>query len=458
MKICVFFLTLTVSFSAFAQSRDCLPEADIAQLRKDFIFKLNTADVQSPLEMESCNSTSVTYKLLEALIFLKNLPALSSRVDDFNSNTIDVSPYEFLRKRTQFIFLEDPNSKNYHQCKSAGTMAWAERGSPNVMHVCPYVQLLPKLMISGMFIHESRHLDSEKFAHVPCMQGPLTGQFACDRSYEEKGAYAVETEFFIRVARTESLPQQLRDQARNYAQEELTYRFMKMPFDIKLGTLLVGKDSSLSFYDGKTIYPILDNPVRGDIVSLRTNTPVYFDKWTGDVLSYIGGSTWADTEGPMAQIFREFPIETRNAVLDMNYGGTACFLFVDKMICKELEDIVEVQLPQEMKAVKFVSMGNMPDGGELVMVLAEDGSLYSLPYNTPLSKWTPDLITVVTKLKGYLGLGLMPGLHRIAILGTGEFANFNESNNTYVANPNYKNQRFQKLISPFFWSPRFPEI
>jgi hypothetical protein len=412
-----------------------------------------------PIQLDRCDTSSLNYKVVEALLFLQDLPLFQSKKDDFDSDIIGPSAEKFFAARTQQVVVRNETDKS---CADATLAIARKTDGVNVLSICPHAGKFSKVVLAGMLVHESRHfdgIDTDKehdFGHVGCLQGDLVGSLSCDPAYSHHGAYAVETELYIKMARAESLPEDIRLQARGWAIDRLTYRFNTQEFGVVAQALLRGEDGVLYRSDAKsTITPFATDIPKETIVTLRSNIPVVFDREAGTVQSYMAGA-WIPTEGPFANLLRQMDVSERRRAVDLYYGPNACLLFPEEMLCKHDAEIVRVKMPEGYRARQFVPMRQIFAGTDVVTVLMEGGQMFAFPSSEKLSEWPAQGFMFLDQLKNYKGLGVMPGYYRISVLADGSFAVMGESK--YEPLPALAGYKFTSLLAPFLYSDRFDEI
>lgn len=266
---------------------DCFPARRYDEIRREFTFTLE-ADNQA-LGYRHCDLDSPVYRVVKALIQIKDLPALESRPSEFLPGFIRERYYDYIKRHAQNFVIHsdelDPGCSN----RASGFVRLSD---PRSIHICRRVVEQPNLRVSAILIHEVRHLELRESArHVFCGERTLKfRQVACDERYEGGGGYAAETEFFIRIARSQRVAESVRILAKRYAISNLFSHFNIYSFGIRPGAVLV-TDSEILFFDGTNTDKIM-NLDPGFTVSetwlTYQNTPTltFVYKPTGDFSNY----------------------------------------------------------------------------------------------------------------------------------------------------------------------------
>ncbi len=291
-SIYYFTCSLMILFSSvsFAETSTCVDKAQVKDVMKDF-------DFYGSAQWDLCNDKNRLTQVSKALILLKGLK-LQNATGPFSQNILKEQPYDFFKKRVSKIVFEA-------SCDDSTTTAYVIHEQKQIIHICPREQEV--IDTAATLVHEARHLDG--YRHVDCKRGLYSlqpGNGACDSSYELKGSYAINVDFYLKVASTSSVSPALRQFAKSNTLYYLTERFNALPGDLKDGLFLTNMDNQVSFFDG-TSNPAIKTLKTGAIQFLNGNAHP-------DIADQPKGIDLATTE---------------------NYG---CLLGSVKMVCYSLRD------------------------------------------------------------------------------------------------------------------------
>lgn len=396
-----------------------------------------------------CQEGTVESKAAVALAFLRDFPVGPARPDDFDTGHIGDSPFTFFQERIHTIYF-DPLSEP--QCDSF-TVAYVSDAASRSLHICPYANSFSSLVMSSILMHESRHV--EGYPHRTCLQGALLGSFSCDDSYAEGGAYGIEQEFLVRTARNEGLGEPVREEAKAEAIAGFLNRFNQAPLGARQGILLLDPAGTLTYFDGATALPLMQNIPPESVVVLR-DLPALFEPSTGQVKSFTGGDSLVDTPGPFAAEFRALSAARRAELLDVVYGDISCFLFTQSLHCEQGNESVDLDLPANLQPQQFLRLTDSIS--QIFFIVGQDGKKYSLPFQLDLNAWKASEIVPSDSvgLAPFRDFTLMPDGRRYALTFDGTLMAYGTSD--WAPVPAFAGKKFRHLMAPFLWSGRLGEI
>lgn len=384
------FLLLATPAQA-AQDPQCFP---YYRYEDEFLDKLRV-DFSSPsTAYVHCDLNNVAYLTVKAFLYLKDLPILDES-HPFDQRLLKRSPYGYFREKITAVAFEDDSAS----CDVDVAAAYYNMHTPGVLHVCAdpanSVRFRDVVRTAGMLLHEARH--SESPAHEMCRHGVLAGVGveACDRSYEAGGAWAFETEFYLKLVRTPGVSAQVRERARGMAVEILVTAFNQPPLGIREGVVLKRNDGTVLFTDGKSREVMLPKLPQDAVIAT----------WVPPVASVSLNIFRAESARPLTYYFSsrkmveqatigidenhaQLPVAQRHQLRDIfrtdNYW---CWLYARSMVCwSTATDAVEIALNFEATGVAYSrDSGVMPSGP---MIRSSDGNYFALPEDIEvLRRW-----------------------------------------------------------------------
>lgn len=340
---------LWVSDSAFAdtKAKECLDPDKYQKQFNYFKFHINyepDGRLTESTKFDPCDSSRRSYKLLKALMKLDELDNLTRGNREFDQNIVNSSPAEFLRSRVKKIVLE---SSVGGACGKGYTVGYTNLTTREpTMWVCPYASDISTLGLMGILIHEARHLDGK--IHVTCAHGGYSGSSSCDHSYQYKGSYAVETELYIRVSKTEALPLWLRQDARAQAAHRMLNNFYNLPFGLKNGFLTLDFEGTLTHVsvDGR-VQPVLEIGESSIPILLGDPELVIFEPDKALVQRYSFSEDLHEVGGsPVARAFKkEWTPAERQSLRDVYWGPNySCALLDRELRCMGDKKTIRVEV------------------------------------------------------------------------------------------------------------------
>lgn len=410
-----------------------------------------------------CDSQTLAYKVMAALDHLKSLPELAPAGVDFRRDFMTETPYSFFKRRVKNIRVDmDPASRI---CGVAGYVAYVSGAKTQTINICPLAGHLTRLALQSNLLHEAHHLSGSDATagpraiaahpHVLCLQGQAKGYDACDASYDGGGAYALQTEFLLKVARTPSLPAEDRQEARGLALSSLLDHFNQLPFPMPEGILLRAQTGAVEFFDGRRLWSLIDELALSSLVALR-GVPVILNPNTGDVKSYAGGSALVETPGSFAKFYRAQTAQERAKVLDVYFGGwQACLLYASSVYCEVGESKVEVAFPPGFRPL-FLNTISLY-GDDMVFVVNSDGDMHLLPFKLPVDQWSFERLEKNKTLTHFRSVGMLSNLSNFGLEMDGSLVSFTSVRDR-VPVVGFENRRFHKILGSFRWSPRLLDL
>lgn len=477
-------MTLHISHSA---AETCLNQPDALEVLN--VFNLETYDsensknkfnnVWKKLEKkEFCNESELSYQVIKAIIDLKNLPTLSTQLDDFDQGVLNDSPYNFFKERARTIRLNlNPESS---KCESeiSGAMAYVTDSFSNTMYVCPFSMRFSQLKLKGMLIHEARHLfQDESFgkekqaflerndgkkgpshSHVSCKIGFFAHSFSCDRSVESKGSYGVEMEFYLKLYRSQKVAEKTRQQARALLIDGYLGHFNSLP-DGQIGLVLRSENGDMIFHNTKTkTNNILMTGLQPEEVVTDRFSLSVFNSLDGTALNYTLSNSFHDTPGTLAKYFREeLTREKQLKLRDVVYGlKIQCMLFSDSFTCYKKNNYYTINIPIHLNATQFTTLKSIPDR-DFIFITTDQGEHYRVPFEKGIENIKFYDLEKTPSLFPFRSAALMPGLKRYAIDQQGVFVSY-ESNKHLNPIEELSDKRFTQLFGPYMWSEKLLEL
>jgi hypothetical protein len=451
----LFGIILIVLLNSAAQAADsCL---DTSRVNSEIFNQFDIVTEDSNIKYDNCADDNIIRKLAEALLFLKDV-RVGMIPDDLDLGILGTSPFGFFTDRISTIVFD---AKSNNRCGSS-VMAYVLSGEKATMHICPYLNQFDAFTMSSTLVHEARHVNG--FSHARCKHGlmAVTGSAACDPNYHEyKGSYATGTEYEIKISYSPEVSGLLRQQARSRAVVGLLERFNELPLGMKTGALLQTTQGTVLFFDGEQATELLQVP-ENSILTSRSSLPTFFDRANAQVQSYIFGGVFVNTAGEYADSFRrKFSAQERADLLDVSYTGDySCLLFKDKIRCgADADPDIEMNL-SGIDPVQFLSSPN----SDLVQknalnIATHDGAIYNLPvFWKDLQKMTGKSLPRDPYLKNLVSLGPWIDNQEIAVTTDGQVMIFSAESKSWMKAEGLPAESFQKLMAPYYWSPRLDQL
>jgi hypothetical protein len=274
------FILLTVFGYTGESKAKCLQPESVQEILKEFKFtrfhrtqyyfqSLKPLDFQS---LTYCESDSAERTVMEGLIFLRQYGRLPSLGLPLDQNILGPNAWEFVKNRISRIHFrsEGEGMCGYQQppnSKVASPIASLDSNN-NTINICESFKGLSPLMTASYLVHEAQHTSG--FFHVDCRQFQLAGaKIACEESYQGKGSYTAQIEFYLRLSRHRSLDGATRVSLKSLTIEMLLARFNVVPFQIQKGILLKEKDGSIFLFGMTELKKISNEEVRKSLIPVE---------------------------------------------------------------------------------------------------------------------------------------------------------------------------------------------
>jgi hypothetical protein len=438
-----------------AQAVDSCLDASRVQAEVFSQFHITTQD--KSLKYDNCADSNILRKFAEALLFLKDVP-VGLAPADLDLGILGTSPFGFFTDRISNIVFD---AKTNSRCGNS-VMAYVLSGEKATMHICPYLNQFDAFTMSGTLVHEARHV--EGFSHARCKHGlmAVTGSAACDPDYQDyKGSYATGTEYEIKISYSTAVNPMLRQQARSRAVVGLLERYNELPLGMKTGALLQTAKGAVLFYDGEQVTELMQVP-ENSILTTRSSLPTFFDRINAQVQSYIFGGAFIKTAGEYAESFRlKYSASQRESLLDVSYTGDySCLLFKDKIRCgADADPDIEISLG-DLDPVQFLSSSNSVLVQKNALNIAtRDGAVYNLPvYWDDLRNKQASALTLDPVVRNLVSLGPWNDNQEIAVTVDGKVLTYSDLDQSWNQVEGLPAEPFQKLMAPYYWSPRLDQF
>lgn len=384
MRALLFSLVLLfvgVSQSTAITREHCLPAQEVTRL----LSELNFVGADRWSTDEVCNPEKLTYKTIQALIFIRNLELSEGAHSQLYPNLLGKNPWSFFSSRIREIQF----AKN---CQ-AGVLAYVNLSQKNTAHICQALVHSEVSSFAATLLHEARHVDG--FSHVMCSHGDLVGTAGgCDLKLEEAGSYGLEIEWGLKLAKSDKVSKIVRDQSRSSSVYLLLNRINEFPLGIKEGLALQALNGEITFFDGNNQALITSAASPDSVLSDRLGTPVFFDARANSALGYYFSTELLSVPGFFAQyLTSNLSPSDKEALLDINYDKLL-FLFKDKILfVNDSGQFVEARHGISQPLL-FSVIRSLPPLKAGVYITAADGSIFRLPENlNDLNKKQPEFIS-----------------------------------------------------------------
>lgn len=424
--------TPLLSLSARAAST-CLDKAKVQAITKDFSFFGNA-------QFDLCDEENPLTKIIQALLFIKDVKFRPSGGGAFNQNVLTEHPYSYFKKRIENIVLDE-------NCESSSVVAYVLRGdNDKTVYICPTFYETSVLERADTLVHEARHQDG--FDHVNCTRGSFkhnANNKACDLSYAEKGSYAIGVDFKIKIAHDPEIHPAIRNNARVSASDDLVSRFNILPGDLKDGAFLTDPDRRVSFFDGvsfQKIAQISENQV------LIANDYGYFFK-DKNSFKEIYLTKWLSPSGRSSDNTKKSTVLFIDVAAGTNYY---CYLYSRVIVCGKYDGGSPVKIKfSQIRPVSIFSQTRIT--GELVLTVTdEDGHIADLPKEfAELEELRESQISLKPNTNKLLKSQDWTGrFKKIALTQDGKLFFWDLNKNDFT--PLLPTKTFTNVIAPVVWS------
>jgi hypothetical protein len=447
----IFILSMIALIAHSAHAESCLSPEEVRGIRS--VYRFVSAGGDEP-EISPCDNKSLAGRALQTIAFLNAFPALEIATNLQKSAVMVEGPAAFLQKRISTFVLEAPGSNTCNKT----TVAYVGRFEKATMHLCPLLMNseISIFEFASSLIHEARH--TEGFSHVRCTHGALekmdtdpysTG--ACDNTYEEQGSYGIETSFMINVYQG-SKNEILRQEARGNAAEYLADRFNRLPLNIVPGAILLDKAGTVSFYDTekRNFYDL--KKIRA--IGAADDELVLFEDSGVAKDFYKFAVPMPDAEGLTAISYRDASPQKQASLLDVVYAEEyGCLLFANSIRCTYSDP------GQKLQSEEFEIKDFEPKGFFGRFILAQDGSTFHIPttYEGFLNAGAKGFIKNPSRIQ-HSSFGYLKNQFTYGISMTGVFESYDAAKKTWSAVPSLRQERFKKIIAPFYWSQKLQDL
>ncbi len=458
------FLTALIGFfpPTRALAKECVDYEKAMVQRKRYKWYAGT-DKNGKVPLELCEPAP-TARVFKALVSLDELGPLTIDRDGYDRGLLGYDVSRFFPDRVNEIKFESkPDSRCFLDHLSP--VAYASFNQPNRIHICPSISKYSTLTVMAILLHEARHAEGGEAGpgHVKCLRGGYKGEPACDSSYEAGGAYAVETEFYLRVARTRHLPKAMRQEARSNVLSNLFHHFNKLPDVLKPVYMIQDRNGSVFLADteGSTNW-LFDTTHPSWVAAKVKYFPTAVNLIDGTVLrySYIQQKAIHGNGIPYLQSYFGHP---RQKVKDL--------LFVaNHMNCVLVGNAVECNresgrpFRRSLDWTRPLHLGALNDA---LSFTTEDGEVfyYPAPIVTAKQERPEDSASPTSGFRQletsyrYLSLfELAPGTY-IGLNMHGQLVKVEDAplRAPVVMEP-FKKYRFKKAIGPITWSKKLEEL
>ena len=230
----------------------CTPAADADRYFKD--FHVDIASFGGP---ELCDPTKDTKKLLDDLSLVERTQFGADRAHFFLQGIVPADSY--------YRWMSSQTLGMQRGTDNPTATAYNKQGRFTMQDAWTALSTLGRV---GTITHEARH--SAGFPHVECTSGPYlnSGLSACDSSLSEKGAFAVEMEYYARAALdAQNLSPVYQSMARLMAVGRANIMLNKHPLRVREG-LLGRAGNQLVLADGDAVV-VRDGPAAAPDARLR---------------------------------------------------------------------------------------------------------------------------------------------------------------------------------------------
>jgi hypothetical protein len=415
--------------------------------------------------MAHCDLDNAAYLSVKAFLFLKDLPALDTS-HPLDRHLLNRNPADYLAATIHTFAFEAAGPA----CEAGVVAAYYNARQPGVLHVCDdgnsNARFRNPLTTAGMLLHEARH--SEFPAHESCEHGPLAhiGVQACDTSYEAGGAWAFETEFYLKVSRTGHIDVRQREMARGTAVEIMTTAFNRPPLGIRQGVVLKTQDGRVLFTDGRTREVMVAGlPVDTVIATWALPVPSVslnmFNAGSARAQTYFfsGRKMVEQATIGIDENHALLPLAQRQQLRDIiRTDKYWCWLYSNSMVCWSTPtDAVQIKLDFEATSMAYGHGSRLMPA--MPMIRSSQGRYFALPRN--LSELRENGIRGLAPVENRLGA--------IAAIRVDDHCSRDElvlfsDRSLYVYQDGRRIREFapglqvERIYGPISWSRRLQEI
>lgn len=448
---------------------DCISAEDYAKISSDISFV--SAD-GSLTNLDLCDASTLTYKTVKALLFLKNLPLIQLKPDAFNQQIMGADLFAFFKERIHTVSFEP--DEYYCSVTYSGstpvfwTVAYVLIGdTTGTMHICKMSNQGTVSDLVPTLVHEARHENG--YHHVTCNRGVLQkydtpdSGGSCDSSYDEQGSYGVGVEYQVDIGRTASLDPALRQSAKAQAMADFFERFNKLPLGLVEGALVKAADGTLSFYDGTKLQN-LQTLDKGTILGNRDGSVALYHPKSGQV-NFLAPDGQSDPgNGIMATYYstKVTPAQQGDLIDVIYENNYSCLLFRESLMCLNTDNgVADIPL-HAIRPVSFVEMDNsylLKSG--VISIVDDAGYTYSLPLEFDVLDMMSEKDFVKSpKPQSFTHIGeWKSNSHKsLLVTTTGHLQIFDEKTHATSPAPGVGKARFENLLAPYLWSSKLKDL
>jgi hypothetical protein len=466
-----FFMLLLLIFLSTAnglalENSTCLKSRDVKALQSQFDWV--SKNPKYP-KLETCNASDLSFRIANALLYLKGLRFNTSTADISQLNALGQDPYSFFTERVDSIVFEGPESEVCATEQKNGVILWGTHGyatlKDRTMHICEFAGTLSALRIAQFLVHEARHMDGEQFNHVACNHGEYakTPRFYCDNSLEEGGAYSVGVEFNRKMAKSNLISPALKQQVRNQAIIDLYYRFNRLPLGISEGALLQDEAGTISFFDG-IVWQIVKLGSPGNLLVRYWELPMLYSH-DGNLPQFIFPGKAEANGWYFEDLFKKILKDSKMTdLLDVYHGPMySCYLFKTRVQCTSSRDAVFEMNFSSIRPVKLFSTSSfMIAKMNSVFILDQDGILHALPEEISKLPQLNESSLPKTRIP-YPSLRLdfwqgQASEKLIFLTPSGELKWVSVKEHKEFSYPLVRDVKFTDMYSPYFYSPKLRDL
>ncbi len=422
-----------------------------------------------------CDNSNMGYRIRKSMMNLGKMFGFNSR-SQWGPSVIGTNPYNFVMDRIEYlqiIYKEDEHcdwfTNGYFQ-----DLTGKDPKKFRSVTICPSAKYNSDVNLMALMLHEARHADDK--SHTTCTYGPiamLKDKYACDSSFEDAGAYAVSTEFYLAASKHPSLTPAQRQSARSSGIQLLIGRFNKLPKGLQFASVLFPAAGGAYVFDGQREIKIISALPAGYQLMLRPSNPVLVQKNTGKTVSYaFSPEKLAES---VDQVLEDFDKKLRPTFVDQaEFGDMSCYLFAHKLACWNLaRDKNAVWDFSNREASRFLLLDqSMLNGagrtGVVAYLITKDGAAIILPSSyAEMDKDGPDFTVENRKAREYAAAirdtvtftkDSGSPYQNLAISHKGLSLIYVDWRDKTGQVPNITTLPLKRLIGPTVWSPLIEQL
>jgi len=428
-----------LSLKAFATTPStCLDQKEVAAITP--LLKLT---VSGPADV--CASDSHYYKVLDALILLKNLQLSAVQLPPpLDQHIVDQPYFDYFVSKTQELRdLPDDDAA----C-TAGFYAYATTDEDGTRYIglCSVFYDFSAVRDLPLLLHERRHFDG--FPHVTCSGGQFIGmEGGCDEEITDKGAYAVSVETGLKIAFAKNISASesflLKADALSLGEARFNQSFSQLGMQ---AIYLVSQDHKHAYFVQENGTIETAAPYAGQALS-RTFSLVIIPDDQSDIFSadmFNGTNQPMPSIGGLAAQYNSTPQDQRPHFITAFNDANGGYVVFGKTLSFANQDIA---LPWEPTAVFSAREIGQPDV-DAFFVRNEKNEMLKVEIDpdTAAPKLTP-IADMAAGFKAFVVFGSL----RLGLRETGEVQVFDATAGWQAYAP-LKGQRFSQITRPFAWT------